>query len=157
VPLIANLLSTTINVSLSYYFLFIAKSGILGMAFAISTASILETIVLTIILYSYAKFAISELLLPLGKILFATVLTGFALWVPLRVLDQIVFDTTRTAPLIMLTISVGLIGIGFYITLSYFLRVRELSVFLALAEKIGGYKNALSQSKEKLDADDSSV
>mgnify|MGYP003418255152 CR=1 FL=1 len=157
VPLIANLLSTIINVSVSYYFLFVAQAGILGMAFAITVASILETIVLTAILYGYAKFSLRDLLVPLSKILLSTVITGFALWVPLRVLDRMVFDTTRTLPLIMLTLSVGLIGIGVYITLSYFLKIRELTVFVALVEKIGNWHKALSQSKETLDSDDSSV
>ncbi len=157
VPLVANLLSTIINVSVSYYFLFVAQSGILGMAFAITVASILETIVLTAILYGYAKFSLRDLLIPLSKILLSTVITGFALWVPLRVLDRMVFDTTRTIPLIMLTLSVGLIGIGVYITLSYFLKIRELTVFVALVEKIGNWHKALAQSKETLDSDDSSV
>lgn len=157
VPLVANLLSTIINVSVSYYFLFIAQAGILGMAFAITVASILETIVLTAILYGYAKFSLRGLLIPLSKILASTIVTGFALWIPLRVLDRMVFDTTRTVPLIMLTLSVGLIGIGVYITLSYLLKIRELTVFIALAEKIGNWHKALSQSKETLDSDDSSV
>lgn len=157
VPLVVNLLSTIINVSVSYYFLFIAQAGILGMAFAITVASLLETIVLTTILYGYAKFSLRDLLLPLSKIIFSTVITGFALWVPLRVLDRMVFDTTRTVPLIMLTLSVGLIGIGVYLTLSYLLKIRELTVFIALAEKIGNWHKALSESKETLDSDDSSV
>jgi putative peptidoglycan lipid II flippase len=157
VPLVANLISTIINVSISYYFLFVAKAGILGMAFAITVASILETIVLTAVLYSFAKFSLQSLLFPLGKILLSTVITGFALWIPLRVLDRMVFDTTRTVPLIMLTLSVGLIGIGVYLTLSYILKIRELSVFIALIEKIGNWHKALSQSKETLDSDDSSV
>lgn len=157
VPLVANLLSTVINVSVSYYFLFVAQSGILGMAFAITVASILETIVLTAILYGYAKFSLKDLLIPLSKILISTVITGFSLWVPLRVLDRMVFDTTRTVPLIMLTLSVGLIGIGVYLTLSYLLKIRELTVFVALIEKIGNWHKALSESKETLDQGDSSV
>ncbi len=157
VPLVVNLLSTLINVSVSYYFLFVAQAGILGMAFAITLASLLETIVLTSILYGYAKFSLRDLLFPLSKILLSTVVTGFALWVPLRVLDRMVFDTTRTVPLIMLTLSVGLIGIGVYLTLSYFLKIRELTVFIALVEKIGNWHKALSESKETLDSDDSSV
>lgn len=157
VPLVANLLSTIINVSVSYYFLFIAQSGILGMAFAITVASILETIVLTAILYGYAKFSLRDLLIPLSKILISTVITGFSLWVPLRVLDRMVFDTTRTLPLIMLTLSVGLIGIGVYLTLSYLFKIRELTVFVALIEKIGNWHKALAESKETLDSDDSSV
>lgn len=157
VPLVANLLSTIINVSVSYYFLFVAQAGILGMAFAITVASILETMVLTAILYGYAKFSIKNLLIPLSKILLSTLITGIALWVPLRILDRMVFDTTRTLPLIMLTLSVGLIGIGVYLTLSYLLKIRELTVFVALIEKIGNWHKALSQSKETLDSDDSSV
>ncbi len=157
VPLVANLLSTIINVSVSYYFLFIAEAGILGMAFAITVASILETIVLTAILYGYAKFSLRDLLVPLSKILLSTLITGFSLWIPLRVLDRMVFDTTRTLPLIMLTLSVGLIGIGVYLTLSYLLKIRELTVFVALVEKIGNWHKALAQSKETLDSDDSSV
>lgn len=157
VPLVANLLSTIINVSVSYYFLFIAEAGILGMAFAITVASILETIVLTAILYGYAKFSLKDLLVPLSKILLSTLITGFSLWIPLRVLDRMVFDTTRTLPLIMLTLSVGLIGIGVYLTLSYLLKIRELTVFVALVEKIGNWHKALSESKETLDSDDSSV
>lgn len=157
VPLVANLLSTVINVSVSYYFLFIAEAGILGMAFAITVASILETIVLTVILYGYAKFSPKGLLVPLSKIFSSTIITGFALWVPLRVLDRMVFDTTRTIPLIMLTLSVVLIGIGVYITLSYLFKIRELTVFVALVEKIGNWHKALSQSQETLDSDDNSV
>lgn len=157
IPFVVNLISTTINISLSYYFLFVLKSGVIGMAFAITTAALVETAILTAILYNFAKFSLSHLLAPLFKIIVATILTGFALWIPLRILDQMVFDTTRTVPLIMLTISTGLIGLGFYLTLSYFFRIRELSVFALLFEKIGSWHKALSQSGETLDSSESSV
>lgn len=157
IPLLVNLISTILNVSLSYYFLFIIKSGVLGMAFAVTFASLVETAVLTGVLYSFTKFAISKLFVPLGKILFATIITGFSLWIPLRILDQMVFDTTRTLPLVMLTASVCLIGFAVYLSLSYFLSIRELSVFATLFEKIGSWHKALSQSGETLDSSESSV
>jgi hypothetical protein len=68
-----------------------------------------------------------------------------------------VFDTTRTFPLIMLTASVCLIGFAVYLSLSYFLSIRELSVFATLFEKIGSWHKALSQSGETLDSSESSV
>lgn len=157
IPLFVNLLSTITNVSLSYYFLFVIEAGIIGMAFAITVASIIETIVLTAILYTFAKFSLKELIFPLGKILFATTLTGLSLWGPLRVLDRMVFDTTRTIPLIMLTISVCLIGMGVYIGLSYLFKIRELNSFLGLVEKIGSWHKALAQSKETLDSSETPV
>ncbi len=156
-PFIVNLLSTITNVSLSYYFLFVIKSGVLGMAFAITVASLIETVILTSILYSLAQFAVSHILAPLGKMLLATGVTAIALWVPFRYLDQMIFDTTRTVPLIMLTISVTLIGTGVYLACSYFLNIRELGVFIRLIEKIGNWPKALGLSKETLDTSESSV
>ncbi len=156
-PLVVNLLSTAINLGLSYYFLFVVKSGILGMALAISVASLVETIILTSILYNLANFSSSRLLLPFGKMLALTVITGIALWVPLRVLDNLIFDTTRTVPLIFLTVTVGCIGLVVYLGLSYLFQVAELGVFLRLARRIGGWHKALSQSNETLETAETQV
>lgn len=157
IPLMINLIATVTNIGLSYYFLFVLKSGVLGMAVAITTASLIETAILTGILYSYAQFAAKNLFLPLGKILLATVITGFSLWIPLRLLDTLIFDTTRTGPLIMLTMITGVIGLGVYLSLSYLGNIRELGVFVGLAKKIGGWHKALSQSDETLETSDSSA
>lgn len=156
-PFLANLFSTIINISLSYYFLFVLKSGILGMAFAITLAALIETVVLTALLYSLANFATSHLLFPILRMLGITVATAISLWVPLRVLDNLIFDTTRTIPLIMLTLTVGIIGLVVYIFLSYIFAIRELGVFARLAKKIGGWHKALSQSEETLETAETQV
>lgn len=157
IPLVINLIATLTNVGLSYYFLFILKSGVLGMAIAITVASLIETAILTGILYSYAQFAVKNLFVPLGKILLATIVTGFSLWLPLRFLDALIFDTTRTIPLILLTLTVGLIGCAVYLGLSYFGNIRELAVFVNLVHKIGNWRASLSQSDETLESGESSV
>ena len=156
-PFITNLFSTIINISLSYYFLFVLKSGVLGMAVAITVASLIETIVLTSLLYSLANFATSHLLSPIFKMLGITLVTSLALWVPLRVLDTLIFDTTRTLPLILLTVTVGLIGLIVYLSLSYLFNIKELGVFVRLAKKIGGWRKALSQSSETLETSETPV
>jgi putative peptidoglycan lipid II flippase len=156
-PFLTNLLSTIINISLSYYFLFVLKSGVLGMAFAITVASLIETVVLTGLLYSLAGFATTHLLLPISKMLGITLVTSLALWVPLRVLDTLIFDTTRTFPLILLTVTVGIIGMGVYVFLSYLFNIQELGIFMRLAQKIGGWHKALSQSDETLETSETPV
>jgi len=156
-PFVINLLSTLTNVGLSYYFLFVLKSGILGMAFAISVASLIETIILTSILYNLANFALTKLLLPFGKMLGITLITSLALWIPLRVLDTLIFDTTRTIPLIFLTVTVGFIGLLVYLGLSYLFRLPELGIFMRLAKKIGGWHSALSKSDETLETAETQV
>lgn len=157
IPLLINLIATVVNVSLSYYFLFVVKSGVLGMAFAITTASLIETAILTGVLYSYAQFALRHLLWPLTKILATTLIMGVGLWVPLRLLDTLIFDTTRTVPLIALTITVGLIGLVVYLGLSALFRIQELTVFARLARKIGNWQKVLSQSAETIESGESSV
>lgn len=156
-PFIINLLATIINVGLSYYSLFILRAGILGMAFAITLASLIETIILTGILYNLANFALSRLLWPFTKMLALTLVTGLGLWFPLRVLDQLIFDTTRTIPLILLTATVGSIGLAVYLGLSYLFQIPELGVFVRLVQKIGGWHKALSQSSETLETSESQV
>jgi putative peptidoglycan lipid II flippase len=142
---------------LSYYFLFVIKSGVLGMAFAITVASLVETIVLTALLYSLAGFASSHLIFPVLKMIAITFVTSLALWIPLRFLDTLIFDTTRTIPLILLTLTVGLIGMVVYVFLSYIFKIKELGVFVRLVQKIGGWHKALSQSDETLETSETPV
>ncbi len=156
-PFLINLIATAINVGLSYYFLFVIQAGILGMAVAITLASLVETLVLTGILYNLANFALSRLFWPFAKMLSITLVTGFGLWLPLRVLDQLIFDTTRTIPLIFLTVTVGVIGLAVYLGLSYLFQIPELGIFVRLARKLGSWHTALSQSRETLDTSESQV
>ena len=86
-----------------------------------------------------------------------TFITSIALWVPLRILDTLIFDTTRTLPLISLTVTVGFIGMGVYIFLSYLFNIPELGVFARLLQKIGGWHKALSQSNETLETSEPTV
>lgn len=156
-PFIINLISTSLNVGLSYYFLFMIKTGIVGMAFAITLADILETTILTIILYKVAQFSLIEIVKPFGKMLLAAAITTVSLWVPLRVLDQLIFDTTHTIPLILLTIVVLIIGLAVYILISYLLHIRELEVFIALAKKIGDWRKVLGETNESLESTETPV
>jgi hypothetical protein len=81
------------------------------------------------------------------KMLLASAAMGVGLWVPMRLLDRYVFDTTRVVPLIILTGIVGLIGALVYLTLAYLFRIREVmaytQLFIRLA--IGGklWKNLM--------------
>jgi putative peptidoglycan lipid II flippase len=156
-PFVINLLSTIINVSLSYYLLFIVKTGIIGMAFAITVADILETAILTVILYHVAQFSLTAIIKPFAKMFFAAAITAMSLWIPLRVLDQLIFDTTHTIPLIVLTVVVTIIGIAVYILTSYILNIRELQVFVALAKKIGDWQSALGATNESLETTETPV
>jgi len=156
-PLVINLISTVVNIGLGYYLLFVLHYGVVGMAVAITIASILETMILTTTLYRLAQFDLSHLIRPLLPMLGITIITGLSLWIPLRLLDQLIFDTTRTVPLIILTLVVSVIGLSVYISLSYLMGLPELSIFARLFGKLGNWHKALGKSTEPLESQESSV
>jgi len=156
-PFLISLFSTLINVGLSYYLLFVVGSGIIGMALAITIASLAETAILTASLFRRAKLSASLILYPLTKILTAALIMGYALWLPYHKLDQLVFDTTRTLPLIFLTLTVSVIGIMVYLFLSYLFAIQELAVFLRLARKLGDWSKSLGLTQVPLESEESSV
>jgi hypothetical protein len=66
----------------------------------------------------------------------ATLATGITLYVPLKLLDQLVFDTTRTFGLMLLTGTTAAIGLSTYFFLSWVLGVGEVASFLRLIGKV---------------------
>jgi putative peptidoglycan lipid II flippase len=141
--------SVLINVSLSFLFILKFGWGVLGLAWAITLASLLQTFLLLFFLdRSVGGFDRKEFFLPLIKMGLATVFTGVALWLPMRLLDQFIFDTTKTIPLIILTVIAGFSGIMVYLFLSYLLKIAALKSFIDLAKRLGRWRTILRESEE---------
>ena len=68
-----------------------------------------------------------------------------------EIIDQFVFDTTRTLPLIGLSTSVLIIGLTVYLILAKLLRIDQLSAVLSITQKIGNWRQVLSESEEVLE------
>jgi putative peptidoglycan lipid II flippase len=152
VPLFVSTASTIILIVLAYYFVVIQKMSIESVAFAFTLANILQLIILFIVLNKkIGGFPKNLLLFPGIKISVATILTGISLYIPIKLLDQLVFDTTRTINLIFLTGISSLIGLSFYLFLTWFLNVKEAGAFLQIFEKIGNWKEILGKSDEAID------
>src|SRR5947209_441779 len=111
---------------LGYIFVVPLKFGIASIAVAFSIASIIQLIILFIILDKrtggFNKFS---LFVSWGKILAATFFTAFALYIPIKLLDRLVFDTTRTVNLLILTGISSLAGLSLYLFLTWFFDVKE--------------------------------
>ena len=117
--------------------------GILGIAAAIAITAILETLALTYLLHSRISKGLEtlEVFISLSKMIFISFITGLGLWIPMRLLDKFVFDTTRTIPLILLTLVTSIIGFGVYILLSYIFRIKEISAFADLLKRVMRWKD----------------
>jgi hypothetical protein len=126
--------------------------GITSLAAAYTVSSIGQVIVLLIMLDKKTNgFAKKPVFLSLTKVFAATFFTGFALYIPLKLLDQLVFDTTRTVDLLILTGISSIAGISLYLFLTWMFNVKEATTFLLLFKRVGNWREILGNSDEVIE------
>jgi hypothetical protein len=85
------------------------------------------------------------------KILTATLVMGVALYIPIKLLDQLVFDTTRTINLLILTGIASGTGIIAYIFFTWLLDIKEAYYIIAIAKQFKNRNKIIRQIGELLD------
>lgn len=152
-PLILGGLSVVFNVLLSFSLVYQFNLGVLGLSLAISLSSFLHLGLLFVFLSkSLNGFEFDKLYLPFIKMSFATLITGFALWAPLRLIDRFILNTAKTIQLIILVIIVLISGAFVYLLLSKILKIKELNSFLKIFKRLTTFKRFLSQSQPVLES-----
>lgn len=145
-PLFIGLFAATFNGLVSFIAAKILNFGLLGLATAISATAVIESIALGYLLYRKIRWDISvshKLIRSLSKLIFTGLITGISLWLPMRLLDQYVFDTTRTLPLVALTAVTLFIGFSSYFVFSYLFKVEQLAAFISLTRRLKDFKDIL--------------
>jgi len=148
-PLIINIATLVLFVVSAYMFTHSFSWGVLGMSLSMSLSNALNFLILYLVIRpTIPSLGISKEII---KMLFVSVLTAFALWIPMRLLDQFVFDTTRTVPLLILTAIVSLIGLTVYFGLAYLLKVKQFSDVTTLFGKLGNWRQVLVETDEVIE------
>lgn len=151
-PLLVGTITTGLMIVLGALFIIFYKFGVETLAIAYSIGSILNLLFLFLILDKrVGGFHRREFLFSQGKIFLATIFTGFALYIPIKLLDQLVFDTTRTVNLILLTGISSFAGLSLYLFLTWLFDVKEAKTFILMFKKIGDWREILGKSEEVID------
>lgn len=135
-PVKINILTIGLNISMSLIFILVLKFSIIYIALAYSTANILNAFLLLFLLDKKVNFEKKKLILPAAKMVFISFLTAVSLYIPMKLLDQLVFDTTRTIGLILLTGIAASVGIAVYLLLSWILKVEQTFIFYRFFKKL---------------------
>jgi len=152
-PVIINIATAITNVCISLIFVKELNFGVWSLAFSYTITSILDTLFLMIFLNKkVGGFNKEKLLIPFTKICWATALTGIMLYIPMKLLDQFVFDTTRTINLLALTIVAGIVGLATYLIMTHLLKVEEIQLFYKLLGKMKISKNNIEAEAVDLTA-----
>lgn len=140
-PVKISLATILLNVLLSVYFIKVLNWGIASVAISYVVTSLLDTgLLLTTLGKKIGSFGYDELIKPLLKITAASALMAITLYVPIKLLDQVIFDTTRTINLIMLTGIASFCGLLTYLLLTTIMKVKEIELFYKLLRKINVLK-----------------
>jgi putative peptidoglycan lipid II flippase len=151
-PFIVALIAVCVNISLSYLGVFVYSTGVLGLATALAASTFVHFVLLLILISRYIPgLFFKELFLPIFRIVLASGIMAVFLWIPMRLLDQFVFDTTRTIPLILLTLTASVIGGGMYLLLARSLKISEYLAYVKLIKKMGRLHTLLGPSEEIID------
>lgn len=144
-PLIVSGATISLNIAFSLFFVLVLKESIVYLALIYSCAAILNAATLFYFLDKKIGFDNKTLLIPAAKMLAITLITALFLYVPMKLLDQLVFDTTRTMGLIALTSAAVVAGLIVYISLSYVFKVKEVVIFWGLTKKIIAFPSRLTK------------
>ncbi len=156
-PVIVSLIVVAVNIILSLYVVKVLRLDVWSLGLAFSISNILSAILLFFTLhFKVGKFNLRQVLFPLGKMLMATIIMGVALYIPIKLLDAVIFDTTRTINLFILTGLSSLFALSVYVTLVRFLKVKELQTYTDLIRRVAKFQSKL-KSKEIINPESGTV
>ncbi len=145
-PFYVSVLSILINAILSIYFVIYMQLPVWSLALSFSIGMNINVIILFLILYSRIKgFEWKLFLAEIVKISAAVVIAGAAAFFSQRLLDGVVFDTTRTINVFFLLITNGIIFLIVYLTTTWLVGVREMYLLSRMVLKLKEYQRKVGE------------
>jgi putative peptidoglycan lipid II flippase len=136
-PVFVAIITFVVNVTLSAIFVVVLKYNVWAVAFSYSITSLLDMLILLYLLdKKTGSFGNKDLFWPFAKVSISAILMGITLYVPIKLLDQVIFDTTRTINLLALTIIAGLCGVVTYLVFTKIFRVEEIELLYSIVRKL---------------------
>lgn len=136
-PVIIGIISIGLNTFLSILFISYFHLPVWSLGLSTSIASIVQCSLLLLLLQKrVGKFSLNDAVFLPGKMMVAASIMGVVLFILLKLLDQLVFDTTRTINLFFLTSILGILGIIIYVFLAWVFGVGQVYAFLRMFKRI---------------------
>lgn len=150
-PLYIAVSDVLLYVSLCAFFVFATPLGVYGIAIATTITAFIELFLYLLLLNRKVEgFTSSEFWIPQLKIITASFFMAIFLYLPFRIFDELIFDTSRTIELIALTITTSSIGFLVYIYFALLLEIKELTMIKKGIQAFDSWRKPLQKSKEVL-------
>ncbi|KKU31993.1 MAG: Integral membrane protein MviN [candidate division WWE3 bacterium GW2011_GWA1_46_21] len=149
IPVVASVTGLLFEIVIAIVFIKVLGLGVWSIALAFSLGTVLDMCLLLFFLYRRIDgFTFDNLFRPFLKIGVATLLMGLSLYIPMKLLDAYVLDTTRTIYLLVLVFVVSVFGLVSYLLFTKMLRVKEIELLYKLVRKLNITMPAQAASPE---------
>jgi len=146
-PLVITTITVSLYLIVNFILIKTTNFGINGIAAVTSITAFVELGLFLIFLnQKVSKLITKTLILPQLKILTASFLMSVFLYLPFRILDQLVFETSKTMELIGLTLTTSTIGLLVYLYLSVLLDIKELNLIKKVLHSLDKWRKPLTQA-----------
>jgi putative peptidoglycan lipid II flippase len=136
-PVRISLLTIVLNVMLSVFFIKVLHWEVWSVALSYVVTSLLDMILMMYFLgRTVGGFTVQSVIIPFAKTALAALLMALTLYIPIKLLDQVIIDTTRTLNLLALTGIATLSGAITYLLFTMMLSVPEIDLFYKLIRKV---------------------
>jgi putative peptidoglycan lipid II flippase len=150
-PVLIGIITILLNTVLSVLFVSYFKYPVWSLGLSTSISSILNVILLYLTLSrKLGTLAVRDIGWSPIKMFVAAGIMGIALYVPLKLFDQLIFDTTRISGLVLLTGVSGIIGITCYLFFVWVFGVSELQSFLKLLDRVRKPKQVVLEPAQEV-------
>ena len=136
-PVKVSLATICVNVLTSIFFVEVFKWGVWSLALSYSITAFLDMLTLLFLLSKkVGGFNMESLITPFTKMGYSAAFMGLFLYIPLKLLDQTVFDTSRTINLILLTTTACIAGGLAYLFFTKLFKVQEVQLLYKLVGRL---------------------
>jgi len=130
-PLKISLFAIFVNAFTAILFVRYMHLGVWSLGFSYALGSIVDAGLLFYYLSNRLEnLDITKFINSINKIMLASVIMGIALYIPYRALDVLIFDTTRTIGLILLTGIVSVIAFLTYMSCAWLFKIEEFNMII---------------------------
>lgn len=136
-PFKISLASMIINAALAILFVRFFGLGVWSLGLAFTISSFFNMALLLVSLYKKLPQldGTYELIYKINRISIASLIMGLTLYIPMKIFDRFIFDTTRTLDLLLLTTVVTALGLISFIFIVRFFKLKELDYIYLVVER----------------------
>lgn len=144
-PFYASITGVIANTVLSLVFILVFKLPVWALGISFSLSMIIQDTILFVLLHKKISFDLFPFFLSFGKILFAAFISAPIPYIIIKLMDNLLLDTTRTINIFFLlcvsTIVYGLL----YLFVSWFIGVQELYIISQLIGKAKQFQKKITE------------